>query len=213
MNFIAIAYRPYTAFDSHVLFRLIAELFAAGDLGEIVAAPALYHHQQVKGLTVLGIVGFKIIVRIGHKTLQFTGEQKVGHDCTGIVGQFLVGPVAHGNGDMLHVHRRLELKIYGFERLVFTLQATDGYRLEIIVVMIDEEQTIGQQTAVLVEDDEIVDACREKRGVEVDASATTDGLKQFQYTATENCHSKTAAYRKALRTEFGGELRAGGIEA
>ena len=114
---------------------------------------------------------------------------------------------------MLHISRRLELKIYGFERLVFTLQATDSNRLEIIVVMIDEEQTIGQQTAVLVKHDEIVDACREKRGVEVDASATSDGPERFQYTATENCHSKTAAYRKALRTEFGGELRAGGIEA
>ena len=152
-----------------------------------------------------GIVDLEIIIGIGHKTFQFARKQEVGEDVTGIVGEFFVGTIADGDREMLHRLRCLELQTDGLEGLVFVLQAADSNRIQVVVVVIDEEQAIGQQPSVFIENDEIVDTCRQQRGIERDTSAVGNGLEGFQHPATEYCHRKAMTGGEALWSNLGGK--------
>ena len=113
----------------------------------------------------LSIIYLKIVVGIGHEALQLAGEQQVSHDSTSIVGGFLVSTIANGDGEMLHGRGSLELKRDSLEGLVFTLQTGNGDGINIVIMMIDKKEAIGQKTAVLVENNKIIDTRRKKRGI------------------------------------------------
>ena len=138
----------------------------------------------------LSIIYLKIVVGIGHEALQLAGEQQVSHDCAGVVGGFLVSTIANGDGEMLHGRGSLELKRDSLEGLVFTLQTCNGDGIYIVIMMIDKEEAIGQKTAVLVENNKIIDTRRKKRGIKGDTSATSNGLERLQHATAKDGHSK-----------------------
>ena len=97
------------------------------------------------------VIGFKVIVRVSDETLQFAGEQKVSDDVARVVGRVLVGTVTHGDGYRSSAWGCLELQVDRLEGLVLTLHTADGDGIQVVVVVVDEKQTVCQQMSFFIE--------------------------------------------------------------
>ena len=103
------------------------------------------------------VVALEVVVGIGNEAFQVGREQQIGHDVARVVGGVVAGSVAHANGDMPGINRSLELECNGVEGLVVELHATDADGLHVDVLMIDEEQAVGQWLPVFIDNEEVAD--------------------------------------------------------
>ena len=179
--------------DGDVLLWLVAQGVTGHDGLIVVAAPALNHHQQVEALAV-GLVGrFEIVVGMGDEPLQVTAEQQLGHHVTRIVRGFIGSSVAHGDGQVLGIGRRLEIESHLFKGLILKLASLDADGLLTIVMIVDKEETVSQGTAFPIDDYQVVDACGQLRlGDGHAATAGGVGLqleKLLHDTTAEDSHA------------------------
>ena len=157
-------------------------------------------------LTMLTVVGLEIIVGIGHEALQLTTQQQIGHHVAGIVGKLVSGTIAHGDRDMVGIHRCLETEINLLEGIVGLLALINHDGLVVIVVMIDEEKTVAEGLAFLVDNDEVAHTRGQLRLVDGQHSATRDGLKILQHATTEHGHAILSAIGQTTQADVGLQL-------
>ena len=72
----------------------------------VEAAPALCHHQQVKGCAVLLVVGLEEVGGIRDEAFHLGGQEHLREDIAGIIGVVFRSGIADGEGDTLRWHRR-----------------------------------------------------------------------------------------------------------
>ena len=107
-----------------------------------------------------GVIRLKVIVGIGHKALQLTTQQEVGQHIACIVGQLIGSAIAHSDRYMVGIGR-LEVESNLFKGLVGLVRFVNGNSLAVIVMMIHEEQAVGQGLSCLIKHHQVIDARRQ----------------------------------------------------
>ena len=133
----------------------------------------------------LSVIGLEIIVRIGNKTFQLTGQQQFREDISRIVSKVFVGTVTNRHGDKPHLRRRRELQTDGVVGFIFASHSLHSDGLHVVIMMIHEKQSVCEQLSVFIKDDQVIHTCRQKRNIDRDTSATLNGLETLQDPTTQ----------------------------
>ena len=183
------------------------------DLPEVVPAPPLDQQQEVEGLPVRGVVFLKIVVGMGHEPLELRRKQQVGHDVAAVVGGVVGGGVADGQRQRAHAWGGAQGQLAPLEGVVDVCQPADTHVRIVVVVVVDEEQAVGHDVAVLVEHHKVVDARGEAAGVDrlhtLAVRLERQRLEHFQRATAQDRHGveplgvahQLGAHRVALQPE------------
>ena len=198
----------YRALNRQRPFRSIAPPGASrvGQFGPLVSAPSLHHHQHIERLGARRVVGREIVSRIGYESFQFAAEQHVGHDIAVIVCRVVGGGIAHSHGKQCRPGHTVTLHAdadFLVRRIRPCPAALYCHAATVVVVVVDEEQTVGNDTPAAVKQRNVVDT-RGQVGRQRHRSAAVGPESHFtemaQHSAAHHRHAVTAIGRQIART-------------
>ena len=124
----------------------------------VEASPALRHHQQVEGATMLLIICLKEIVGLWHEALDFAGQEHLRKDIATVERIVGVDRIAHSQRDMLVWHQagRSIVEVNALKRLVLLLVTSQLERRLRQLGMGNEKEAVGIDMPDGIEDGDLI---------------------------------------------------------